>query len=358
MRHVGGLPWGERLAASPRAQMAVKAALAAALSWVAAEALVQLLHQDQLAQYRYYAPLGAVVATYPTLAGAVRTAWSALWALALGAGLGLAVHAALDPGVLSLALAVGLGVGLGALPGLGEQRSWVPIVALFVLVIGGDHTATYATAYVVLTGFGALCGVLLNVLMPALPLGQSRQAIEELRERLSGQLEELAEALRLRLPTDRDRGMSARRELDAALARLRSATSELSQAERGNPRRRWHRTETSRMLGVAAVLERVAALVEDLVSTLAPPREYLPAPSFDEELARAVAEAVDRLAALVRCYDPDLTREDPRVHDVEEAMNGLVAAFGERRDLDPDDIALIGAVVANLRWATSAIKPL
>jgi hypothetical protein len=60
-----------------------------------------------------------------------------------------------------------LGAGLGALPGLGEQRSWVPIVALVVLVVGGSRPVDYAAAYVGLTALGALCGVAVNLALPA-----------------------------------------------------------------------------------------------------------------------------------------------------------------------------------------------
>lgn len=62
-----------------------------------------------LDNYIYYAPLRAVVATYPTVAGAVRTTLESAWSLALGGTLGLVVHQALGPGLFSRALVAGVG---------------------------------------------------------------------------------------------------------------------------------------------------------------------------------------------------------------------------------------------------------
>jgi uncharacterized membrane protein YgaE (UPF0421/DUF939 family) len=340
-----------------RAQMAVKSALAAALAWVAAETVTRVV-PGELEHYMYYAPLGAVVATYPTIIAAARTAWQSLWALSLGAGLGLAVHLALDPGLLSLALVVGVGVGLGALPGLGEQRSWVPIVALFVLVVGGSQPLGYAAAYVGLTALGALCGVAVNVLLPALPLQQGDRAVERLRQLLADQLSDVAAGLRDQTPPGRQAWQRRRRLLDVQVEHTRTAVGGLLQSERGNLRARFHRQEVRRQDEVAAVLERVAVLVNDLMGILNEThRDDLSSTPLDVDLAVAVADALEQLRELVLGYDLELTSDDPRVLAVVESMRRLTAEFDRRRNLDPDDFAVLGAVVANLRWSTAAIQP-
>jgi hypothetical protein len=106
------------------------------------------------------------------------------------------------------------------------------------------------------------------------------------------------------------------------------------------------------------VLERVAVLVHDLMAILnVTHRDDLSSTPLDAELAGAVADALDRLAELVLCYDVGLSPDDPRVGAVQEAMRRLTAEFDRRRDLDADDFAVLGAVVANLRWSTAAVHP-
>lgn len=341
-----------------RAQMAVKASLAAALSWVAAEVVAGALSGLRLEDYVYYAPLGAVVATYPTVAASWRTARSTALALGLGAALGLAVHALLDPGPLSLALVVGVGVGLGAVPVLGEERSWVPIVALFVVVVGGAHAGDYALAYVGLTALGALCGVLVNLLLPALRLTEGDQALRRLRSSLAEQLTDLADGLR-EVPAAGRRDWQRRLHHPRWQAEQTSvAVHEMLDARRGNLRARAHTREAQRQQQLEQVLARVAVLADDLPQLLmGTERSDRAQGPLDHELTEVMAEALERLADLVRAYDGDLTGDDPVVQGAEEAVQQLTYAFGSRRGLEDGDLAAVGAVVANLRRMTASVVP-
>jgi uncharacterized membrane protein YgaE (UPF0421/DUF939 family) len=352
---------GERLvrgvARSARAQMAAKSALAAAMSWVIAEALTRTV-APEADGYMYYAPLGAVVATYPNVLASARTARETVWALLLGAALGLAVHLLFEPGLLPLAVVVGVGVALGALPGLGEHRSWVPIVALFVLVIGGRHPMGYAAAYVGLTAIGALCGVVVNVLLPALPLQQSSLAVGRLRRLLGDQLAEVAQGLREATPPGTQGWERRRRDIDEEVERTRLAVRDLLESQHGNLRARFHHHDMQRQDQVARVLGRVAVLVHDLMAVLSEThREGLTRTPLDPELRGAVASALEELRELVLVYDPELTADHPQVHRAEEAIARLTAAFDQRRGLDADDLAVLGTVVANLRWSALAVRP-
>jgi uncharacterized membrane protein YgaE (UPF0421/DUF939 family) len=351
-----GLDRLRRLVGSYRAEIAVKASIAAAMSSVLAEGVVSVF--GALEDYRYYAPLGAVTVTYPSVAAAARTAKDTVWALLLGAGLGLLVHEALEPGLLSLTLVVGVGIALGSLPGLGEQRSWVPVVALFVLVIGGSHPVTYAAAYVGLAALGALCGVAVNVLLPTLPLRTGQESVEQLRTALAGHLNDVADGLRDRTPPAEEAWRRQRADLGVAVDSTRRAVQDLLRAQRGNVRARFHRRDVRQQDEVAGTLDRVAVLAHDLMAVLDETHREGREPSpLDADLAATVADAVDRLADLVLVYSADLTPDDPRVRRVDEAIGRLTAEFGRRGHLEPDDLALLGAVVANLRWSASAIRP-
>jgi uncharacterized membrane protein YccC len=339
-----------------RAQMAVKAAIAATLAWLAAELVSGQI--EGLENYLYYAPLGALIVIYPTVATTVRNSLSVGLAIALGGGLGLVIHLLLEPSLLSLALAVGVGVALGGLPWLGDQRSYVAVVALFTLLIGGTEPADYAIAYLGLALMGAVIGVAVGIAMPALRLTPGRDAMQSVATLLGDQLDDLADALRQEDPPDEqgwhDRIHSVRPVLD----RMRRDVAEATDAQRGNPRARRHGYPASRQLEVSRGLERVALLVEDLVDVLVTSyRQDLPHTPLDRELAVTIADAIERLAALVRNYQEKMFSDDVRVQDAERALAQVQEAFARRRDRDTRDVALLGAVVANLDRSLSAVVP-
>ena len=76
----------------PWVQRGVRAALAAALAWQ-----VAVLLPPAMAQYAYYAPLGAVIAVHPTVADSAAAAWRTVLAILLGFGLAATVHEVTRP---------------------------------------------------------------------------------------------------------------------------------------------------------------------------------------------------------------------------------------------------------------------
>jgi uncharacterized membrane protein YccC len=263
----------------------------------------------------------------------------------------------LEPGVLSLAVAVAVGVLLGALPGLGDMRSWVPVVALFVLVLGGHDAETYAAAYVGLTALGAGCGVVVNMVFPSMPLRSGQEALDRLKHQLTRQLNDLADGLRQQPPPGRD-GWSRRRwDTQTSLDQSRAVVRELMEAQYGNMLRTRHKGWVDKQTQLVGALEHVAWFVEDLLAVLSQNhREDLTSP-MDPELAAVVATAIDELATLVLAYDDALTSDDERVRNVEQRMQELTREFADRRDLDASHVAILGAVVANLRRASAAVHP-
>jgi hypothetical protein len=346
-----------RMLVSRRMQLALKGALAASVAWLLAEAVTRSVSGEGFDHYIYYAPLGAVVATEATIVGSARTARQTALALAVGAALGLTVQRALEPGPLSLFIVVAAGVLLGALPWLGHMRSWVPVVALFVLVLGGHDAGTYAGAYVGLTALGAACGVVVNLVLPSMPLRTGQEALDRLKGQLANQLCDLADGLRQRPPPGRD-GWSRRRwDTQTSLDRSRAVVRELMEAQVGNLLRTRHKGWVDKQTQLVGALEHVAWFVEDLLAVLSQShRDDLDTP-MDDDLAEVVATAIDELATLVLAYDDTLTSDDERVRSVEECMRRLTGEFAARRDLDASDVAILGTVVANLRRAAAAVHP-
>jgi hypothetical protein len=346
-----------RYLTSRRMQLALKGSVAASAAWLLAEAVTRAFSGDGLDNYIYYAPLGAVVATDATIAGSARTARQTALSLALGAALGLTVGWTLDPGVLSLAIVVAVGVLLGALPGLGDMRSWVPVVALFVLVLGGHDAETYAAAYVGLTALGAACGVVANMVFPSMPLRSGQDALDQLKRQLGNQLDDLADGLRQQPPPGRDEWSRRRWDTQTSLDQSRAAVHELMEAQYGNMLRTRHKGWVNKQTQMVGALEHVAWFVEDLLAVLSQNhRDDVESP-MDSELAEVVASAIDELARLVLAYDDTLASDDDRVRSVERRMRELTREFADRRDLEASHVAILGAVVANLRRATAAVHP-
>lgn len=98
---------GEVFAAS-RLVLALKTAIAAAVAWYLAP-LVPFAD----AEYSYYAPLGVLVAMYPTVVDSAKSGILALVGLACGIALGLgglAIVALGAPAIVGVAFVVGAGV--------------------------------------------------------------------------------------------------------------------------------------------------------------------------------------------------------------------------------------------------------
>lgn len=342
-----------RLLLHERTQMAVKAAVAATLAWFAAE-----LFSSDLTSYRYYAPLGAVVTTYPTVATSVRHSLHAALAIAIGGALGLLVQAMSAPNAVALVVVVAVGVALAGLPFLGDQRSYVPIVALLVLVIGGSDAGEYAVAYLALTILGAGIGVAVTFALPALRLTRGQEGLRELQRLLADQLEDLAAGLREPARPPGEGWQASVRSATPGLEGMRAGVLEAADAQRGNPRARRHGYAADHQREIGRGLERVALLVEDLTDVLV--GSYSgdrPSHPVDPELADVLAGALDRLAAVVRVYHLHLEPDDARVLDARASVGRLTEAFAARRDLEPHDVALLGAVVANLDRCLAVVLP-
>src|SRR5690349_3281439 len=122
----------------------VKAAAAAGLAW-----LLVLPLWGVADEYPYYAPLGAVIAVSTTVAGSVRESLQAVLGIALGAVIAVAVMTATDvPVAVDIVLVVLVASVVSGWRRLGSQRSFVPVSAIFVLILGQDDPIGMSVAYV------------------------------------------------------------------------------------------------------------------------------------------------------------------------------------------------------------------
>ena len=227
LTQMGGLIRHKRLL------LAVKAALAASIAWV-----IALQVPGVASEYPYYAPLGAVACMYPTIAGSARQGIQTLVGLAIGFALAFPVIILGDISVISVAVVVGLGVLAGGLPRIGAGRDWIPIAALFVLLLGGDDPDGYSFGYLVQMLVGVAVGLIVNILIvPPLHLTGVVQGLDSLRSALSLQLRDMGEALREQWPPEHKEWADRQNKLTAFSQEVRTAVHLADSSRHGNIRR-------------------------------------------------------------------------------------------------------------------------
>ena len=345
----------------PWVQRGVRAALAAALAWQAA-----VLLPPALAQYAYYAPLGAVIAVHPTVADSAAAAWRTVLAILLGFGLAVAVQEVTTPipGALTIALIVALAIGVEQWRVLREHASWVSFAAVLMLTVGTADPARYAAGYAGLTLLGAANGVLVTtVLFPPLQLTTAVRRIDTTRALLARHLRDIAAGLRHgEVPTP---GEWVRRgqDLEAALDRMRAAERVVERARRANPRaRRWGGAAAS-VREQSRALDRVAVLVDDLtmlVVEFEPHRRGID--RIDGGTGWVLADALDGLARVVcapyrTAADEQTTDErDDAISTADAALQRLTTLLRTSEVADDEGFFALGAVTIGMYRSLDTLR--
>ena len=345
----------------PWVQRGVRAALAAALAWQ-----VAVLLPPPLAQYAYYAPLGAVIAVHPTVADSASAAWRTVLAILLGFGLAVAVQELTTPvpGALTIALIVALAVGIEQWRLLREHASWVSFAAVLMLTVGTADPARYAVGYAGLTLLGAAIGVgVTTVLFPPLQLTAAVRSIATTRALLAGHLQEIASGVRRgEIPTP---AVWARRgrELGAALDRMRAAESVVERARRANPRARRWGGPAARIREQSRALDRVAVLVDDLtrlVVEFEPHRRGID--RIDAGTGWVLADALDRLARVVCTPYPTVgeagapDRREAAIDAADEALRRLTTLLRTSHVADDEGFFALGAVTIGMYRSLDTLR--
>jgi len=337
--------WSRDSGTQPRLLLAAKAALAATIAWTLAK------HAPGVAaDYPYYAPLGAIVAMRTTVFAGVRAGLQTLVGITLGiliAGFTMLIG---DPGVVAVALAVGLGVLVSGFRVLGEGYSWVPMAALFVLLVGGGNAEGYSFAYVVQMGIGIGIGLLVNsLIVPPLHFWDAERRIDQVNAVLAEHLDDLAAVLDQGEPDTRawDRQQSR---LDAAIEDVRERVSVAQESRRWNPRGvlRGSRARLATDGARFRALERAAWYTTDLTELVArsgPVADNIgrPDPSFAEPLAAALRQ--------VAC----VVRGDCAEDAGDEALATLERALDASRE-NPSSVAVTASAIVALRGILESEK--
>ena len=254
--------WTRTLLAQPRLLMAAKGALAAALAyWIAPHV------PGVAAEYPYYAPLGAVLALWPTVKTSLKQGLQTILGLVIGVLLATTVFAVQDgqPGVLAVALVVGLGTLIAGIRWLGAGRDWVLTAGLFVLLLGGANAGDYSTGYVVQIGVGVAVGVLVNLLLvPPLYTGRAEQRLRLVQASLADRADDVATVFEADWPIEDDDWERRVAVLPSTLRHVRDSVAYADESRRLNPRWLLRRRDLGSEYADLVVFERVGFHLQDL----------------------------------------------------------------------------------------------
>ena len=259
--------------------------------------------------------------------------------------------------MVGIGLVVGAGTLVGSWKRVGAMGSWVPVSALFILIVGRTDTDGYVLAYLGLTAVGAGVGVLVNVVAPPLPLVATRRIQESLRDVIADQMEGLARGLRRdSLPTADEWHEGAYR-MEERADRARDLVAQTQDAAGMNWRvRRW-RDATSDLLRQDEALGEMAFVLRQLVALLSREEHAdLEEVALGPTLRPAASEALDAAAEALRSVEGAYAAPEPHARAV-GAAEKLAQQIVSERDETRGEYFAAGTLVAALRRLLDSIVP-
>ncbi|NMR32120.1 FUSC family protein [Crystallibacter degradans] len=324
------LSWAKAGLAAPRLMLAIKAAIAVGIAWFVAGYMPGVVDD-----YPYYAPLGALVSMYPTLMGSAKAGFQTLLGLLIGILLAGVIVLFAEPNLLTISLVVGVAVLVSGLRWLGHGKDYVPMAALFVLIIGGQDIESYSIGYAVQMAVGVGCGLLVNaVILPPLNFNAAVLKLSRFRSMLARHLEGMADALTEEWPPEPEKWTSYNDELSTAGHDVREAVYQADESRKGNPRAKLHRRNLSQDYRDLRALESVSFHVKDITDTLAGVSDGGTDPLSNElptELLQPVSVALRGTAEILKAWESG-SEIPARWEEAEQALSALfdqVDAHGE-----------------------------
>lgn len=325
----------------PVSALAAKSGAAAGLAfWLGGQI------PGDLGEYRYYAALGAYTVIYPSVSDSITQAARAVVAVLLGALLAMGLQLTAWTNPITVALAIGLGVLLGAWRWLRDQTTWVPIVALFVLAVGGPRPEGYIEAYVVQIVLGALVGAAVNfVAFAPLPVHELQKSTTDLRRELARQLRAVANALSDEGGSRADDVLAGLPDVSPARERVRLAIAQARRARKGNPRASRSAHIHRALFDLGETLQRCSTSVESMAVVILDPN----AQPLTDDLRHRTADLMISLAVLFEALDDEVPDEG-HVRAARAAVDGLIDAVDNESGAGRESRYVAGAAaVSGLR---------
>lgn len=293
-----------------RLLLALKAAIGVTVAW-----LVGRLLPGELNDYAYYAPLGALLGVAPTIVSSVRTSVELIVSIAIGLGIGWVLVASGLPWYVRAPLAAGAGMLIAGIRKLGEGSVYVPIAAVFVVIIGAGDPDSYVAGYIAQFAIGLLVGTVVNlVFIPPLMYGYARGRIADLKSDFASATEDLATVLTTEWPPDRADWLDDARRRQRSVDEAEEMVREAKESGRGNPRAMWRRYDASSDDADIEALRYVGLRLADISDALGGAIWHQPvAVTIPDESIESLGTALGEIAEYIRAWntgvDIDETRE-------------------------------------------------
>lgn len=326
--HESGIARSVREAVRPaRLLFVAKTSLAVGLAWTIAPHMPGVTDE-----YPYYAPLGALVSMYPTLMGSAKSGLQTLLGLATGIALATLVVLTIGPTWWTIPAVVGVGVLLSGTGWFGHGREYVPMAALFVLIIGGQNADEYSLGYLTQTAVGVVIGLIVNLVIAPAPLtGIAAARVDAFRERLSSHLHDIGSAVSESWPPEHQQWADDAASLAETTATLRAALAEADESRRGNPRARGRRGETHQIHDELATLDRIAYLIRDISDATADTIWGRPAAlPLDAALPEPLSAACHAVAEVIAQHDLSTNEGHRQRGEAARAIRHLLELVDDR----------------------------
>ncbi|MDF9276713.1 FUSC family protein [Arthrobacter sp. EH-1B-1] len=347
------LGWLKPSVTRSRLLLACKAALAVGIAWVVAPLMPGVVDE-----YPYYAPLGALLSMHSTLKGSAKYGLQILAGLALGILLAAIVLVVGAPNFLTISLVVAVGVLIGSMRWLGAPgQEYLPIAALFVLIVGGQDASGYAIGYLVQMIVGIAVGLLVNLLvLPPLTFDSAVQKASRFRRSLSRHLNDVGTALTESWPPTREDWAGQNDALAAAAAEVRGTIHLADDSRKGNPRAKIHKRNLEADYEDLAALENVTFHIRDLTEVLAGAVWGKPFPvELPATLCEPLSQAILAVADVLDAWDGQADPQEPIKH-AERSIERLHAGLDEHRSGGPASMSAGATVAMALQRILAAVR--
>ncbi|MFD5601206.1 aromatic acid exporter family protein [Leucobacter sp. NPDC058333] len=293
-----------------RLLLALKAAIGVTAAW-----LIGRLLPGELETYAYYAPLGALLGVAPTIVSSVRTSIELIAGIVIGVAIGWALVGTGTPWYVRAPVAAGVGMLIAGVRTLGEGRTYVPIAAVFVVILGAGDPESYVAGYVAQFGIGLLVGTLVNVVfIPPLTYGYARSRVADLKSDFASAADDLAAVLLGEWPPDRADWLDDARRRQRSVDEVEAMVVEAKESGRGNPRAMWRSYDASGDDADIEALRYVGLRLADISDALGGAIWHQPvAVTIPSESIDALGRALGDLAEYIRAWNTGVDLED--AHD-------------------------------------------
>ncbi len=280
--------------------------------------------------------LTALLIVEATVVGAVATSAKRVVSVVLGVLIAIGFAMIVGLSWWSLGVLVAVSLLVGQMLRLGNQLLEIPISAMLVMAVGGEHAT--ATDRVVETLIGAAIGVLVNVVVPPpVQSGAAAKEIADFGDRLAALLDRVAGGVSHGFTeSGARRWLSDARRLSRSVSEAEDALDDAEESRRLNPRALAHRDTTASLRGELDALEHSAVSVRSALRSVVDTVSEDPhsvAPGREPDALRAATVWMVRdLGSTVQAFS-DLVRAevDGGTEAAEEALRTSLAALEESR---------------------------